>query len=635
MPYPFYSCFIVILLLILQSYSVWATDEHTQVDQIFAKFDSGTTMTREQILQDIAQLDTLIATDDVIRNEKRQLIKCWNQGAETDAEILQAQLTATQMLEQVPSNASQHYMTDLNLCRAWYLQLSDDITGAMEGYNHSVKTAYLHEDLKLIADSLSLRGALYSHIGDFSSALEDLITAQDLYESLDLHGWANVNLADVATSLRRYGDPQGAIRYYNKLKQLYLENHELMQAMLVTSDIGLALEELGEHPQALEHFLLSYHYFKEHKHNRYAAVGATNIASSLLKLKRVAEAEHYLHEAAQIIKEQDHADYGFMQLFMAEAKYLQQQFPEALMHLQLAEAVFRQMQHDRGLILSLQLKNDIYAAMEDWARAHQALQEYVKITKKIDNNTLSQQTTAMRVKFDSQRIESENKRLIENQKLKDQEVTLLNKNKSLQYIILLLAGFILAIVSIYAYKQVHKNRQLQILALTDSLTQLPNRRHIYAKGKAYFQQALKQQSPFSVIIFDADYFKRINDNFGHEIGDNALIVIAKASRRLMGNKDIVGRIGGEEFLILLPEADIATARDLAHQLQTRIRTLAEQALPTTLELTVSIGIASLTLTGQTDDNSDQDKTFTNLLKRADDALYEAKNAGRNCVKVAS
>ncbi|MBW3526868.1 GGDEF domain-containing protein [Shewanella sp. NKUCC05_KAH] len=621
------------LLLLLLPLSSAMAEEKTQVDKIFARFESGVPMTREEIESNLVLLSKLISTDDVTRHEKLQLLKCWDQNTENDTAIALALKNTNQALSNIPPTASPHFITDLTLCRSWFLQLSGDMDGAMEGYNLSVKRAYEHEDLKLIADSRSIRGALYSYIGDFSAALDDLVTAQDLYESLNLSGWANINLADVATSFRRYGDPQSAIRYYTKLKALYLKNNNQEQAMYVNSDIGLALDELGEHQQAVDNFLVSYQYFKEHQQEKVAATMATNIAYSLIKLNRLTEAEKYLIEADTVINEKDLTDYSFMKLFMADIKFQQARYKEALTELEQGEKAFRTLQNNRGLTQLLQLKSNIYVAMNDLSAAYGALQEFVTLTKKVDGNSLSHHTTELKVKFDTSRIESENQRLIENQNLKEQELALLEKNKSLQHIILLLAGFILTIVSIFAYKQVHRNRQLQVIALTDYLTKLPNRRHIYAQAAKYFQQALKHQSPFSVIIFDADHFKKINDNFGHELGDRALMTIANAGRALSGNKDLVGRIGGEEFLILLPNTDATGALALAHQLQNHISRLSAQNLPAELKLTVSAGVATLEPQNNTED-AYQDKDFATLLKRADNALYEAKNAGRNCVKSA-
>ncbi|MCL1119254.1 diguanylate cyclase [Shewanella seohaensis] len=616
-------------MLLIGPHRVAIAEEQTQVDQIFALFDSGEAMTRESIEQNLSLLEKLISSDDVKRIEKLNLLKCWNLPSETEADVSHSLNHIEQIKIQLPANASPHFITDLTLCHAWFLQQKGDINGAMSGYTKSIQSAYEHEDIKLIADARSLRGALYSYIGDFSEALDDLVTAQGLYESLNLTGWANINLADIATSFRRYGDPESAIKYYNKLKEFYSQKGNKEQVANVTSDIGLALDELGEHELAIDNFRFSYQYFKEHKYPLIAAINATNIAYSLIQLNRLNEAESYLKEAAQEITDKEPSAYSFMKLFMAKIRYQQGRYQEALDELAAAEVSFRVMHNDRGLIQLLQLKSDIHAAMGDLPSAYQELQQFIALTKKVDDSSSAHQTTELKVKFDTSWIESENKRLLDNQKLKEQELALLEKNKSLQLIILLLTGFILAIVSLFAYKQVHRNRHLQTIALTDYLTQLPNRRHIYAQAELYFQQAIKQKTPFSVIIFDADHFKKINDNFGHEIGDQALLTIAQASQALTADRNLIGRIGGEEFLILLPNTNPERVWELAHELQTLITRYGAINLPVELKLTVSAGVATLNT-----ELGKQDDSFARLLKRADNALYDAKNAGRNCVKAA-
>lgn len=621
--------YLAILILLLIVPLTLAAEEKTQVDQIFALFDSGEAIPRETIEQNLALLEKLISSDDSLRIEKLNQLKCWNQPSDTEEEIAKALHSAEQALANITATASAHYITDITLCHSWFLQLTGDISGAMQGYTKSVKSAYENEDIKLIADARSLRGALHSYIGDFSEALDDLVTAQGLYESLNLTGWANVNLSDIATSFRRYGDPESAIKYYSKLKELYVKNGNKEQVANVTSDIGIALDEMGEHEQAIENFRSSYQYFKEHNLNLIAAINATNIAYSLIQLNRLNEAETYLKEAAQEITENEPAAYSFLKLFLGKIRFQQGRYQEALDELSASENAFRVMHNDRGLIQLLQLKSDIYASLGDLPQAYNTLQQFVVITKKVDDNTSAHQTTELKVKFDTSWIESENKRLIDSQKSKEQELALLEKNKSLQLIILLLTGCILAIVSLFAYKQVHRNRHLQTIALTDYLTQLPNRRHIYAQAELYFQQALKQQAPLSVIIFDADHFKKINDNFGHEIGDQALLTIAEACQALTADRNLIGRIGGEEFLILLPNTDANRVWQLAHELQTLITRYGAINLPVELKLTVSAGVATLH-----PELGKQDDSFARLLKRADNALYEAKNAGRNCVKAA-
>ncbi|MGS0729890.1 GGDEF domain-containing protein, partial [Shewanella sp. 0m-11] len=185
------------------------------------------------------------------------------------------------------------------------------------------------------------------------------------------------------------------------------------------------------------------------------------------------------------------------------------------------------------------------------------------IHNELDAKQLSSYTTEMRTRFNADQIEQENRHLIENQKLREIELAMLEKNELQQWIIILLGGFLMLIVSVFAYKQIQKNTLLSKLALTDDLTQLPNRRYIYSKAQTCFEETKIKQSCFSVIAFDADNFKLINDNFGHEVGDQALELLAEICRSALAPEHQTARVGGEEFLIILPDTDKAQAYKIA------------------------------------------------------------------------
>lgn len=124
------------------------------------------------------------------------------------------------------------------------------------------------------------------------------------------------------------------------------------------------------------------------------------------------------------------------------------------------------------------------------------------------------------------------------------------------------------------------------------------------------------------MMVDVDHFKAINDSHGHQTGDRVLQQVADAMAGSLRPEDTIARYGGEEFAVLAPEADLDTAVAIAARLH---RELAGRSIPNDrnpLRITVSVGVASL---------ADEDETVESVLKRADDALYAAKRAGRNCV----
>lgn len=168
------------------------------------------------------------------------------------------------------------------------------------------------------------------------------------------------------------------------------------------------------------------------------------------------------------------------------------------------------------------------------------------------------------------------------------------------------------------------NAVLQSLATSDSLTGIANRRKIMEIGERELQRARRFNHPMSLLILDIDHFKRVNDTWGHMIGDRVICAVTDTClKTIRQHIDAVGRIGGEEFAVVLPETDSAQASELAERLRKAVEALrVKNGDDTNIETTISIGIAPLTANC---------KHFTDLLVHADRALYEAKNTGRNCV----
>lgn len=167
-------------------------------------------------------------------------------------------------------------------------------------------------------------------------------------------------------------------------------------------------------------------------------------------------------------------------------------------------------------------------------------------------------------------------------------------------------------------EQKRLKNELEFAASRDPLTGLWNRRHFLDLLKRAYQLKRRHDVDYSLLILDADHFKNINDQYGHDQGDEVLVLLAKTLESRVRGTDAVCRWGGEEFIILLPQTDIEDAAHLAECLRTAVTEIQTSA---NHRLTVSIGVAQ----------HQHDETTENLLRRADAALYKAKAGGRNQV----
>ncbi|OGO36818.1 MAG: hypothetical protein A2Z03_05350 [Chloroflexi bacterium RBG_16_56_8] len=175
-----------------------------------------------------------------------------------------------------------------------------------------------------------------------------------------------------------------------------------------------------------------------------------------------------------------------------------------------------------------------------------------------------------------------------------------------------------------AVERAHLYEQVQHLAMTDGLTGIYNRRHFFNLAERAVNVARRYKHPVSIIMIDLDHFKQINDLHGHVIGDQALRAIAEQSRRHIRNVDILGRYGGEEFTVLLPETNSAKARQVAERLRQSIANTQIETPQGFLRMTASIGIAT---------TSDSKTDLLTLINHADQAMYGAKRAGGNSIVV--
>ncbi len=160
------------------------------------------------------------------------------------------------------------------------------------------------------------------------------------------------------------------------------------------------------------------------------------------------------------------------------------------------------------------------------------------------------------------------------------------------------------------------------LSHTDMLTGINNRRFLFELAEREFGIAIRYRHPFSVMMFDIDYFKGVNDTFGHAVGDQILQCVTQIACAELRSADVIGRYGGEEFVIMLPMTDAQKVYPVAERIRAGVAALRVPTPKGDASVTISIGIAETILTPQ-------DESVDKVIRRADEAMYESKKAGRN------
>ncbi len=168
------------------------------------------------------------------------------------------------------------------------------------------------------------------------------------------------------------------------------------------------------------------------------------------------------------------------------------------------------------------------------------------------------------------------------------------------------------------------NKRLELLSITDGLTKLHNHRHFQDELNRAFEESSRYERPLSLAMIDIDFFKKVNDTYGHAVGDEVLICVSKMFRESIRATDLAARYGGEEFAVMMPETELSAAVTFAEKIRTLIEATPIPTQAASVSATVSVGVASVP--------HSRIHTPHELVVAADKALYRAKKNGRHQVQ---
>ncbi|WP_394133118.1 diguanylate cyclase [Shewanella maritima] len=209
--------------------------------------------------------------------------------------------------------------------------------------------------------------------------------------------------------------------------------------------------------------------------------------------------------------------------------------------------------------------------------------------------------------------------------IKELELSTEKKSQNINQLTMIVTVLVIASLLMAVGFLFYSRKQFIKLARTDFLANVANRGYAVEQGEKLFREAKKHHKAFAVVIFDIDNFKQLNDQYGHDIGDKAIKALAARAKRMLKQRDILGRFGGEEFLMILPNASGEQAVQVAERVRKAIEQQVFSLAETQLHFTVSIGVAVM---------SDKYDSFEAMIKSADIALYQAKGQGKNQTQLA-
>jgi diguanylate cyclase (GGDEF)-like protein len=514
----------------------------------------------------------------------------------------------------------------LELCGYTALEYTGDQVGAMAGYNRLVAEAERRGDQVLLAEALRTRAELRGYQGEYADAMTDLSRACPLYEAAGDPREIRGCVQAMAVVRYRAEDYEGSIRLLRQLLPAYEAAGETSTLADVVYNLARAEDGAGRFDAARADYERTMRLCEAIKDDICMAYARYQLGGMLGRAKQPAPALVHLDAAQEAFSRIEDAD-AVAQIRIERARALIQlrRLDEARAELKRALA-----EHERDKQLpaiedGYELLSEIERSGGNNVAALQALQQAFAMHRQLDRASRDRDMTRLRIQYDSEKKEQENRFLLNERSLNEAALADAGRIRRLQGLVLVLAATLLVMAAWVGLRQWRQARAYRLLAMTDELTTISNRRSIQTYLAQQAAEARASQKPLAVVLLDIDHFKKINDRFGHTAGDAVLKRVAQICQGALRNADRIGRTGGEEFLVVLPRTNLHDAREIAERLRVHVETSRFEEWGSELRTQISAGIGLW---------SAEDRDPMAVVQRADAALYRAKQNGRNRVEVA-
>lgn len=562
-------------------------------------------------------LDVMRPHPDADLEIRARLLLC-DYYSERDADAARQQIDAATAL--LPQARRQGLRAGILTCQGETLESAGDNARAKTNFDAAVTVATAANEEQMLAEALFSRGYLRALQGEYAAGMSDARRSQELFDRINMPQHALTVLSTIATIYNRMGDYDQAARIYEQVQSQQHAAGLRRDEAVSLYNLGKARQKLGEGAAARVAFSGCLALSQELRYPRgeaYALLGLASVDNAtgdpngaLGALERAADLQRQTPDArlnAQI------------QQVRGTALQKLQRGAEALPALEQSAAVFRQANSLEELGATYDELAVVQAQLGDWQSAYRYRSEAQATGEKLLHNQLDQRFAALKVEFDTATKDKENALLLGQSAADQKALAQERRANTLQTIVILLSLLLLSLLTILVLYQRRGARHMRVLAMTDELTGAPNRRAVLAHLAALLRS---DAQVCSILIIDIDNFKSINDLHGHPVGDATLQQFTTKLCNAIAEPAFFGRLGGEEFVVVLPDTDLHAAHLSAEQIRMLVPSIDLSRWLGGRRITVSIGVTASTAAD----------TVSTMLHRADAALYTAKHAGRNCVR---
>ena len=444
------------------------------------------------------------------------------------------------------------------------------------------------------ADILQNIAIILGSLGNYAEGLEYGFKALTLVQSIgDREREAHI-LSSIGVIYLHSKNTDESLRMFRQALQLNRELGRKRYEAQTLNNMSLSLNALGDHQEALVSSLEALRLAEETEFSGLTVTATGTVGETYLAMSEYGQASHYLQQYLMAARAAgSKRDETWALSLLGETDHRQGLDSSAFSYLSQALEIAQQVGLRAEAARCYELLADIYEQQGDLKQALAQLKLLNQAKETIYNDDTAKRIADLQV---IHQVESA-KQDAEIQHMKTMELQ----------------------------QEIEKRKEAELalkeLATLDPLTGVLNRREFFILAEKEVQSALQKQQRLSMIMLDVDHFKAVNDHYGHAIGDQVLTAIAQIVRGNLRRGEAFGRIGGDEFAILLPGSDSLQGQRIAQRLQDKIASQSFKLDQGTLSLTASLGIAEL--------DPKQDDSFSVLLDHADQAMYSAKRSGRS------